>query len=435
MTKGLDERSWRSTLRLWRAREIRYVTWNRAFEPISSGVARGHIVRDVDRPALLALFADPDGPFRRPGVKILKDSQSSTVIEFDLPLQGKPCRVVYKRFRVKSWLDPITAWFRRPPALRSWIFGQGFRECGLPTPRPLAVLFRRRFGLSFEGYLLTEKIHDVQELHHFVGELSATEGPCKEFVGQAFQPYTDSLKPVEPANRSQPGKADLPEHELESASNPRFMGASSTSNFRYERQQVLRAYIDRVARLVRDLHRRQLSHRDLKAANILVARSQESEVSGEPGCVRARSQESGVTGEPGCVSARSQESGIRSQESETSILHPRSSILDPPFSIFHPRSSILHSPLSTGSVWLIDLVGVKRHRRLSRRRRVQNLARLHASFFLSTALTRTDKLRFLRTYLQWGLFGRDGWKRYWREIEFATKAKIARTTRLRRPLG
>jgi len=80
-------------------------------------------------------------------------------------------------------------------------------------------------------------------------------------------------------------------------------------------------------------------------------------------------------------------------------------------------------------------VGVKRHRRLSRRRRVRNLARLHASFFQSAAITRTDKLRFLRTYLQWGLFGRDGWKRYWREIEAATKSKIARTRRLRRPLG
>jgi hypothetical protein len=66
---------------------------------------------------------------------------------------------------------------------------------------------------------------------------------------------------------------------------------------------------------------------------------------------------------------------------------------------------------------------------------VRNLARLHASFFETAAITRTDKLRFLRTYLQWGLFGRDGWKRYWGEIEAATKSKIARTRRLRRPLG
>ena len=66
---------------------------------------------------------------------------------------------------------------------------------------------------------------------------------------------------------------------------------------------------------------------------------------------------------------------------------------------------------------------------------MRNLARLHASFYQASSLTRTDKLRFLRLYLQWGLFGRDGWKRWWREIESATRAKIARNTRLRRPLG
>jgi len=342
LTRALEKQSWRSTLRLWRARETRYLTWNRAFEPVNSGVARGHIIRDLDRPALLELFADPDAPFRRPDVKVLKDSPSSTVMEFDMPLNGVAHRVVYKRFRVKSWIDPITAWFRRPAALRSWIFGQGLRECGLPTPRPLAVLFRRRCGLSFEGYLLTEKIDNVRELHRFVADLD-----------------------------------ELPSHD---------------------RQQTLRGSIDQVARLVRDLHSRRLSHRDLKAANILVASGQWPVARGQG------------TAAP-------------------------SSILDPPSSILHPPLATNHWPLATSKVWLIDLVGVKRHRRLSWRRRVQNLARLHASFIHSSALTRTDKLRFLRTYLQWGLFGQDGWKRYWREIDIATKAKIARNTRRRRPLG
>src|SRR5262249_24040378 len=158
-------------------------------------------------------------------------------------------------------------------------------ECGLSTPRPLAVLFRRKWGLSWEGYLLTEKIPQVHELHRFVAGL----------------------------NQGKPG--------LDSPS---------------KRQQTLRSCIDGVARLVRDLHRRQLSHRDLKAANILVTESDVPTVNQE----------------------------------------------------------------QRGRIWLVDLVGVKRHRRLSRRRRVRNLARLNASFFQVSAITRTDKLRFLRTYLQ-----------------------------------
>jgi tRNA A-37 threonylcarbamoyl transferase component Bud32 len=359
LAHDLEKRSWRSTLRLWRAREVRYLTRNRAFEPLALGVVRGHIIRDLNYAALQELSADPDAPFRRPDVNVLKDSPSSTVIEFDMPLKGSPCRVVYKRFRVKTWLDPIAAWFRRPAALRSWIFGQGLRESGLPTPQPLAVFFRRRCGLSFEGYLLTEKINNVQELHRFVADLDLLPGP--------------------------------------------------------ERQKVLRNSIDRVACLVRDLHARRLSHRDLKAANILVR----SEVEGQRSEVGVRRSESrGQRAEPGAEGrpATGPESGSRDQE-------PR---------VISQGSEV--TPFSP-TVWLIDLVGVKRHRRLSGRRRVQNLARLHASFFHSSAITRSDKLRFLRTYLQWGLFGRDGWKRYWREIEIATRAKIARNTRLRRPLG
>jgi len=93
-----------------------------------------------------------------------------------------------------------------------------------------------------------------------------------------------------------------------------------------------------------------------------------------------------------------------------------------------------HWPLTSSRVWLIDLVGVRRHR-LGRRRKVQNLARLHASFVAEPALTRTDKLRFLCIYLACGLHGRAGWKAWWRAIDRATRAKVAQNARNGRPLA
>jgi hypothetical protein len=66
---------------------------------------------------------------------------------------------------------------------------------------------------------------------------------------------------------------------------------------------------------------------------------------------------------------------------------------------------------------------------------VQNLARLHASFHRLPGVSRTDKLRFLRVYLAWGLRGRLGWKRWWAQVEAATRAKVARNLRNGRPLG
>src|SRR5262249_28269980 len=151
----------------------------------------------------------------------------------------------------------------------------------------LAVFHRRRFGLSYEGYLITEKIPDARDLHRFLADLERLPTP--------------------------------------------------------QRQSLLRRSIEQVASLVRELHRRRLSHRDLKAANILVRREEAP---------------SGRADNPG-------------------------------------RGTLL--PLSLNSqLCLIDLVGLSARHKLSRPRRVQNLARLNASFLQIPALTRTDRLRFLR---------------------------------------
>jgi tRNA A-37 threonylcarbamoyl transferase component Bud32 len=304
----LEKRTWASNLRFWHSRDRRCLLNNRYYRQVRSDVARGHVVTDLDTQTRALLLADPDAPFRQPNLQLLKNSRSSTVAEFDIRLGGALRRVVYKRFRVRTWSEPWLALFRRTPALRSWVQGHGLRERCLPTARPLAVVHRRRGGLSHEGYLLTEKIDQGRDLHSYLARLAALPAA--------------------------------------------------------ERRMRLHALIQQVGRMARELHRRRLSHRDLKAANILVSEDPEK----RPTC------------------------------------------------------------------WLIDLVGLERYRNLPRARRVQNLARLNASFHQSAHLTRTDRMRILRVYLAWGLRGREGWKRWWHDIEQATLAKIARNLRKGRPL-
>jgi tRNA A-37 threonylcarbamoyl transferase component Bud32 len=326
--KDLERRTLASNLRFWRQHDRRCLGQNRYFQRLRSSLVIGHAVADLDPNALAPLLADPDAPFRRSDVTILKDSPTSNVVEFDLPGSKGLHRVIYKRFPVASWTDPWVALVRSTPALRSYVLGHGLRLRCLPTPRPLAVWHHRRKGLLHEGYLLTEKVPDALDLVAFVASLDA-----------------------------------LPARE---------------------RRLALRRLIDQVARLVGTLHHRHLSHRDLKAANLLVSTEQWF-ASGRGTKERGRG--------PG--------------------------------------------PVSPGAmqVWFIDLVGVRRHFKLRRHRRLQNLARLHASFHCHPALTRTDKLRFLRLYLRWGLRGRIGWKRWWRQLEEATKTKVERNLRNGRPLG
>ncbi len=139
---------------------------------------------------------------------------------------------------------------------------------------------------------------------------------------------------------------------------------------------TLRRQIAEIATVLRELHRRCLSHRDLKAANILVSRDKSS---------------------------------IYSPFSDSAWTTANQTLL----------------PIFATSVWLIDLVGVRRYRWLSRRRKIQNLTRLNASFPMSSLLTRTDRLRFLRTYLRWCLHGKANWKSWWLAIDRATQEKIS----------
>lgn len=323
---AIEELSWKRNLRFWGRRDKRCLVNNRYYRKIRGKGVIGHAVTEIDADRLAELVKNPDAPFRQEGVRVLKDSASSTVIEMDFPIDGKIRKVIYKRFQVTAWRDPLASLFRTPPAIRSWVAGQGFRERGLPTARPFVVMHRKSLGLYNQGYLLTEKIAHAFDLHE----------------------YLANLEPL-PA---------------------------------CDRQRHLRNLIERVARTIRSLHQRQLSHRDLKAANILVRRHDAP---------------------PGESSAYSQD-----------------------------IQNLLYMPES--SVWLIDLVGVESFQELPFARRVQNLARLNASFFGHGEITRGDRLRFLLRYLNCGAFGRCDWKHWWREVGRATLLKVERNRRSGRPL-
>jgi tRNA A-37 threonylcarbamoyl transferase component Bud32 len=297
---------------------------NRHYLSLKAPGLRGHAVADLDPAGLARLLADPDAPFDGPAARALKRSASSAVVEMELAVAGRPRAVIGKRLAAGGWRG-LLALFRRPPALRSYVAGHALRMRGLPTPRPLAVWHRRRLGLPAEGYLLVEKVPEAVHLRAFVEGL----------VGR-------------PAR---------------------------------ERNPRLWAVAEELGRLLRALHGWRLSHRDLKAANVLVSPA------------------------GWAVSAR----GLRELEPCPEAGKDR--------------------------VWFIDLVGLRKHGRLGRGRRVRDLARLHVSFLGHPALTRADRLRFLRAYLAWGLCGKAGWKGWWRDVDAAARAKAARNARLGRVVG
>ena len=328
LAKATEKQADAYNLDFWRRRDQRCLRSNRYFRSLSGPATTGHAVRGIDPAWLDAFVRDPDAVFE--SAPLLKNSRSSTVASTWVEIEGTPLPIIVKRFRVTSRTDPWTALVRPTATLRSWVLGHGLLERSVPTARPLVVLHRRQAGLVREGYLVTEKIEPAQELNAYVHDL-----------------------------------AGLPAAEA--------------------RRRLVRQ-LERVALAVRELHGRRLSHRDLKAANLLVT----------------------------SVAAE-----------ETPAGSPR------PFGTL----SVAAMPKATTNLWFIDLVGVRLHDRLGRRRRIQNLARLNASFLTEPTVSRSDRLRFLRVYLAWGIHGKNDWKTWWRQIAAATAAKVDRNKRSGRVLA
>ncbi|WP_165065385.1 lipopolysaccharide kinase InaA family protein [Paludisphaera rhizosphaerae] len=225
---GVETATRRWAERLWRRWGKRCRSTNKYFYVSKSNNALCIASRDLDPSEVAPLLVDPDAAFNAPGVKVIKDSRTTRLIEATMIVNGKPTPVVFKRFNRKKWIDPVLAIFRPSRAWRSWQAGQHLSARGIPTPQNLAFVARRRkpWFSPFQGVL----------------------------------PHETYLITVEQLNAS-----TLSEHVYEVL--PELEG------------DALHAEIERLtqalASLVRLLHDRSLSHRDLKASNILIRRDAE----------------------------------------------------------------------------------------------------------------------------------------------------------------
>jgi tRNA A-37 threonylcarbamoyl transferase component Bud32 len=221
--RGIEEatRTWAE--RLWRRWGRRCRGTNKYFRSYRGPRSWAIAARDLDPATVRALLADLDAPFRREGAILLKDSRTTTVAEVTLPVLGRPTRVIYKRFNRKKWLDPILTLFRPSRAWRAWQAGQDLASRAVPTPRNLAVL-----GRSSTGWRVLP--------HQF----------------WPHDTYLITIKAEPSTTLGDYARAALPALGLD------------------DRRDRVRRLTIALARLIRALHERSLSHRDLKAANILI---------------------------------------------------------------------------------------------------------------------------------------------------------------------
>jgi tRNA A-37 threonylcarbamoyl transferase component Bud32 len=214
-------RSWAE--QLWRRWGKRCQKTNKYFKKLRGKHSWSVASRSLERAEVYALLADPDEPFRRPDTVLLKDSRTAVVATTTMTVNGQPTRVIYKRFHRKKWLDPLLTYFRPSRAWQAWQAGQHMASRAVPTPTNLAFLARTRsfredplfWYLPHETYLITLLADPSITLNNYARLVLTTLGP-------------------------------------------------------EERRERVRALTLALARLLRTLHERSLSDRDLKTANVLI---------------------------------------------------------------------------------------------------------------------------------------------------------------------
>ena len=178
----------------------------------SSGEAYG--VHDLPPTQLNRLLQDPEELLWRNLDRPVKIDYGSLMVEAELPLAQGPVHVAYKRYRPRNWWKSFCWLFRRSRARRGWHLARLLVARQIATARPLLMCEPRRSWFSRTSYLATEWIKSAENLHLYGWRLA--DRPIRERLRCAAQ-CAESL-----------------------------------------------------GRLIGRMHARQIAHRDLKGANLLV---------------------------------------------------------------------------------------------------------------------------------------------------------------------
>jgi len=139
---------------------------------LTSDVCVGRAVPAVSRAELAALLDDPDALWRRHHTSPIKLSHSSLIVQALLTLDGLPTRVVYKRSQPSVWWKRWAAIVRSNRAERAWRVARRLLDRGIATAEPLLLCRPRRWSERGSGYLATRWIEGSTNLHLYLWDLA-----------------------------------------------------------------------------------------------------------------------------------------------------------------------------------------------------------------------------------------------------------------------
>jgi tRNA A-37 threonylcarbamoyl transferase component Bud32 len=220
--RAIEEEVIQSRANFWRRRDLR-PTWRSSLVQKDRGSGA---IWHRSLPTLEArdFVARPAGWLAERVLVWWKRGRSTQVAEARIDNESRPLLpiasiVIVKRYLYHPFRELIASLLRDNPATRAWRNGWALRIRELPTPQPLLLVHRRRWGLVTESYLMTERVGDGK--------------PIDRYLSDACERMSKS-----------------------------------------ERPRFIRSYVEQAGRLLRRMHERGITHPDLKATNVLAVTSQ-----------------------------------------------------------------------------------------------------------------------------------------------------------------
>ncbi len=181
----LDAATRRYSSLLQRGRDKRSLRANRDYVGIHGDQGTAYGIRGLPKVDLARLLSNPEQLLWRNLERPVKLGHSSLAVEAEIEVDGRPTRVLYKRFRARSGLRGLVAQMCGTRAVRAWYSGHALLERNIPTARPVAACEISLPGRRRQGYLATEWIEGAENLHLFGWRLASR--PPKERFRRAAE--------------------------------------------------------------------------------------------------------------------------------------------------------------------------------------------------------------------------------------------------------
>jgi len=176
---------------------------------------KGYAALGISRDTLIRLIDHPELPLRIHTRDTIKAGRSALLVRGEFRIGDRMVSVAYKCVRRRGFGKMLTAWLFGNRTLRTWKMARTLEHLGIPTARPLVVILPRWFQPARPSYIAYEWVDKAKNL----------------------TAYSQWLK----------GLADG------------------------EARERLHAAAETLGEVVGAMHRNRVSHRDLKAGNLLLA--------------------------------------------------------------------------------------------------------------------------------------------------------------------